>query len=77
MSMSIWWFVLVIAVAVGLGVVWGWALRSETHHCPDFDPPWWVRAEVLRYEEIVQRYGGVHPVQQGMAGDLHDPLADD
>ncbi len=29
MSMSIWWFVLVIVVAVGLGVVWGYALCAE------------------------------------------------
>lgn len=45
MSMGIWWFVLVTGITFGLGVVWGYALRAERHHCP---APWpqWLAEEV-------------------------------
>jgi uncharacterized protein YneF (UPF0154 family) len=42
MSMSIWWFVLVIVVSFGLGVAEGWMLHVnhvQQRSRPDLTPP--------------------------------------
>ncbi len=69
--MSIWWFVLVILVAFGLGVVWGWVLCLERHRPDDAsggDPSFWQPSDFVAAEQwatAVQEWADSH--------DLTDP----